>query len=309
MPGWKVTVPASSANLGPGFDVLGLALDAHLTVECEQDQVFSVEVSGAGEGQVPLDESHLVIDTARSIASDAVLNCRWKIHSDIPMTRGLGSSAAACGAGLAAGFLLKNGTIDDKTEMFQELSRREGHADNAAAAIFGGLQAGFQNAENAVGHLPLPFPQHLSVLALIPATELSTASAREVLPNQHSTEAVSNNLAAITCLIEGLHSGEIENISRGCQDHLHQPYRLPLVPGLEDALLALEKEPLLHGAWLSGAGPTLASFLNSDDLIPGDLHSISGVEQAMSHLAIHESDSIARHMQVDFEGMRWEVLP
>ena len=158
-----------------------------------------------------------IIDTARSIASDAVLNCRWKIHSDIPMTRGLGSSAAACGAGLAAGFLLKNGTIDDKTEMFQELSRREGHADNAAAAIFGGLQAGFQNAENAVGHLPLPFPQHLSVLALIPATELSTASAREVLPNQHSTEAVSNNLAAITCLIEGLHSGEIENISRGCQ--------------------------------------------------------------------------------------------
>ena len=306
MPRWKISAPASSANLGPGFDILGLALNCHLTVTVSPADDFRLEVNGEGSDQVPSDETHLIVACAREVAGDQALQCHWKIDSRIPMTRGLGSSAAAIGAGLAAGSLLRDGHSPDRAELFQELSRREGHGDNAAATVYGGLQFCFDGESEQVACRSVPCPESLGVIALIPEQPLATSEARSVLPETHETAAVTANMASLALLLNSLEKGETALLSRACRDHLHEPYRLPLIPGLEAALAELRQDSHLLGSWLSGAGPTLASFamLNA---IP-ELLNGNGISAASAALEQAGVATKAMGLEVDHAGLTWEEL-
>ena len=306
MNAWKIRVPASSANLGPGFDILGLALDCPLTVTVNPSQDFQLQITGEGSHQVPTDAEHLVVATAREIAGDIALQYHWKIDSQIPMTRGLGSSAAAIGAGLTAGFLFRDGEITQRSELFRELTAREGHGDNAAAAVFGGLQFCYPEETDLLACQSVPYPESLGVIALVPEHELATSQARAALPTVHETTAVTSNMASLSLLLRSLENQDTRQLSKACTDSLHEPYRLPLVPGLEEALVALRSDEYLMGSWLSGAGPTLASFAPRNafpEFING--HGLSSAKAALQQAGI---DSRILGLSIDHQGTQWEAL-
>ncbi len=265
-----------------------------------------LEVSGEGAHQVPADEEHLIVATARDIAGDAALGCHWKIDSGIPMTRGLGSSAAAIGAGLAAGILLRDGTINDRSELFRDLASREGHGDNAAATVYGGLQFCYSDGDGQFLHRTIPCPESLGVITVVPEHELATSAARAALPVAHDISAITSNMASLAMLLRSMESGDTSALSSACSDTLHEPYRLPLVPGLKEALESLREDPHLLGSWLSGAGPTLASFaphINFPELMNGN-----GVSAAVAALDRAGISSRILGLAVDHAGIQWEAI-
>jgi len=300
---WKIHAPSSSANLGPGFDVLGLAVQLGITVQLTTgtSDGLSIEITGEGSDSLPRDRSHLMVRVASEIAGAAVDSSCWKIHSTIPMARGLGSSAAAHACGIAAGLILRDGSLAGDEELFQRLSDLEGHPDNAAACIGGGFQAGGRAAEGWQ-RSPLTLPGETRLLLLIPEVPLPTVEARAALPEEYSRSDVISNLASMATLISGLASGNWRDVQAGCSDRIHQRYRLPLIPGLSSALETLAATDGLHGAWLSGAGPTLAAFL------PDRSRDEEIAEAAANQLAAAGTPCQVHIVEIDETGFQVEEL-
>lgn len=268
MTGYRVVAPASTSNLGPGFDTLGLAVDLSLEVQIEvaPQSGFGVVVSGEGSDILPANGRNVVLRTAREIAGSAVDNARWTIHSDIPVSRGLGSSGAANAAGYAAGYLLRDGRMPPRHEIFSHVARSENHPDNAAATVFGGFRMAGRDKTGAWTSTPgLLAAESLQLLVVVPQIPVSTQQARAILPVDYSRRDAVRNLQALATLLSGLARGDWDAVRRGCTDRLHEPYRLPLVPGLAEALATLRNHPAVGGAYLSGAGPTLLAFLPEPD--------------------------------------------
>ncbi|MEC9476267.1 MAG: homoserine kinase [Planctomycetota bacterium] len=300
---WRIHAPASSANLGPGFDVLGLALQLGITLELEPDSKrgFAIEISGEGADTLPTDRSNRILSIATEIAGEAVEKAHWKIHSEIPVARGLGSSAAAHGCAVAAGLLLRDGTPPDREQLFQQLSSIEGHPDNAAACIEGGLQAG-SGTDSQRKHVALRLESEPNVLTVIPEVPLETKHARAALPDTYRRQDVIANLAAMATLVAGLSRGDWQAVKLGCADRLHQPFRLPLIPGLAAALEALQEQPQLAGCWLSGAGPTLAAF------VPDRQIDESVSRSALAALEQAGTPARARILPIERDGLRMEQI-
>ncbi|MFE7228619.1 homoserine kinase [Nocardioides sp. NPDC057577] len=256
-----VTVPATSANLGPGYDSLGLALDLRdaLTGEVIAEGL-EVTVDGAGEGTVPLDESHLVVRSMRAafeIIGKQPAGLRLHCHNRIPHARGLGSSSAAIIGGLVLARALVAGgelILDDDT-LFQKAAEIEGHPDNVAPAFHGGFTiAGDDEGFFAVRTAVDP---RISVVVFVPATGVETKAARGLLPETvpHSDAAAG---AGRTALLVAALSDAPEHLHRATRDFLHQEYRRPAMP----ESLALVDELRADGvaAIVSGAGPTVLAF-------------------------------------------------
>ena len=298
---WKIHAPASTANVGPGFDVLGLALKLGITVELECDRGFGIELSGEGANTLPTDRSNRILSVASEIAGDAVENAHWKIHSEIPVARGLGSSAAAHGCAIAAGILLRDGTPPTREQLFQQLSDIEGHPDNAAACIDGGLQAG-SGTDSNWSRVPLTIDSVPKVLTVIPEIPLETKHARTALPDGYRRPDVIANLGGIATLVSGLTRGDWQAVQIGCVDQLHQPFRLPLIPGLAAALEALQQEQQLAGGWLSGAGPTLAAF------VPDRETDVKVAQSALDALQQAGTPAQARILSIEPEGLKMEPI-
>ena len=298
---WRIHAPASSANLGPGFDVLGLALQLGITLELEPDRAdgFCLEISGEGADSLPRDRSHRIVSIAQEIAGDAVEAAGWTVHSEIPIARGLGSSAAAHACGVAAGFLLRDGSPPSPQQLFQRVSDIEGHPDNAAACIDGGFQAA-SGSRSDWNHVSLPIESVPRILAVIPEVPLETKEARATLPDSYSRQDAVANLGGIATLLSGLIRGDWQVVERGCQDRFHQPFRLPLIPGLSAALEALHREQELSGSWLSGAGPTLAAFVSNPETTVEIAGSALGALQEAGTPAIAEIFSI-NHVGLQME--------
>jgi homoserine kinase len=246
-----VRVPASSANLGPGFDVLAAALALHLELEVSEAGEFSVD---PGQEGVPADRTNLCVRAFEELhPADGV---RFRVRSEIPLARGLGSSAAAIVAGLfAADHLYELGLSRD--ELYRRAARLEGHPDNVAAAVFGGFVA-CPAAED--GELPRPVrlepPSGVEGILVIPSEEVPTEAAREALPEAVSLEDAVANVAAASQLVLGIERSDLGLIRRGLADRLHQPHRAQLYPrSLE--LVAQAAELGAIGATISGAGPTV----------------------------------------------------
>jgi homoserine kinase len=247
-----VRVPASSANLGPGFDVLAAALTLHVELEVTEGGGFSVDAGGM---DVPEDRSNLCVRAFEALHPADDL--RFEIRSEIPLARGLGSSAAAIVAGLlAADHLFELGL--ERSAIYARAVELEGHPDNAAAALWGGFVLCPQPVDGGAPPQPVRLepPQGVEGIVVVPDAEVSTAAAREAMPAQvELTDAVAN-VAAASQLVLGIERSDLGLIARGLADRLHQPARGSLYPrSLELVSVASELGAL--GATISGAGPTV----------------------------------------------------
>jgi homoserine kinase len=246
-----VTVPASSANLGPGYDVLAAALQLELELEVTETGDFEVV---AGE-DLPTDRSNLCVRAFEHLHSADGL--RFEIRSEIPLARGLGSSAAAIVAGLvAADHLFELG--NDREAIYRAAVELEGHPDNVAAALYGGFVL-CPSADRG-GGLPRPVrlepPHGVEAVLVIPDDTVPTAEARSALPAAIPVVDAVANVAAATQLVLGLERSDLELIERGLADRLHQPARRALYERSME-LLGRARELGAVGATISGAGPSL----------------------------------------------------
>lgn len=265
----RVRVPATSANLGPGFDALGLAVAHHDEIEVKAlgSPEVTVDVSGEGAGELPTGEDHLVVRAIRA-ALDEVGAPQVGLHltcvNRIPHGRGMGSSAAAVVAGiLAARMLIAEPEALGNTVAFRLASRFEGHPDNAAPAILGGATVAW-TADDGPHATQLPLHPSLSPVVLVPPTQLATSTARGVLPAvvPHGDAAFTAGRAAL--LVQALcHRPEL--LLDATVDRLHQEYRSTVMPGTWELVRALRDAG--QAAVVSGAGP---SVLVLEDTARGD---------------------------------------
>ena len=244
-----VTVPASSANLGPGYDVLAAALALHLELEVEEAGSFSVEAGGLG---VPLDRSNLCVHAFESLRpADRIA---FRIRSEIPLAAGLGSSAAAIVAGLLAADHLYE-LAQEPDDILVKAAEIEGHPDNVAAALYGGFVV-CANQDGAVTATRLDPPQGVEAVVVIPHEQVPTEEARSALPESIPLADAVANISAASELVLGIQRSDLTLIGRGLADRLHQPHRAHLYPR---SMEIVQEAPRMGaiGASISGAGPTV----------------------------------------------------
>ncbi len=243
-----VRVPASSANLGPGFDCFAAALDLWLELRVSDSDRFAV----ATDLPLPLDHTNLIVRAFEQIHPCEGL--RFEIDAEIPLSGGLGSSAAAVVAGLLAA-AYRAGTEVDLLSLATSV---EGHPDNAAAALQGGVVV----VSHGNAHRIDP-PANIAAVLVVPHDGVRTADARAALPAQVPLADAADNVAHGALLMLGLKDADPALVSRGLRDHLHQPYRAKLYPR-SDELRARARELGALGATISGAGPTILFWVTTD---------------------------------------------
>jgi homoserine kinase len=245
-----VRVPASSANLGPGYDVLAAAVSLYLELEVEETGEFSLDPGGL---EVSTGRDNLIVRAFETLhPADGI---SFRLKSEIPLARGLGSSAAAIVAGLFAADHLFELALT-KEEMLVKATELEGHPDNVAAAIYGGFVicgTGEGDSPSAVRFDP---PSGLEGIAVIPAEEVSTERARQAIPAEVPLADAVANVSAASRLVLGLQTADLDLVAAGLVDRIHQPRRRELYPrSMELVDSAAELGAL--GATISGAGPTV----------------------------------------------------
>lgn len=255
----RLCVPASSANLGPGFDALGLALNLHLNCTVSPAPALTITSCGLDASCIPQDESNLIWETASGVASahgKTLPAIRLEVHNEIPIGKGLGSSAAALTAGVVLANLLLNLNWS-RHRILDEAACIEGHPDNVSACVLGSIVA--SSMDDAGTHaVRVDLPSSYGVAVVVPDFMLPTSRARSVLPQTYCREDVVFNVQRSALLIAALFTGNTDSFSAALQDRLHQPYRAPLIPGFAE-MLQLRKPGLL-GCALSGAGPSVLVF-------------------------------------------------
>jgi homoserine kinase len=271
----RVRVPGSSANLGPGFDSLGLALALYDDVEVSvTSDGVEVEVEGAGAGRVPCDETHLVVRamrTAWNIVGDAPPGIRMRCRNAIPHSRGLGSSAAAAVAGAVAAVVLAGRDPElERDTLLQVTAGMEGHADNAAASLLGGFVVAWETPGNTAERfhaVRLDAHPGIRPVALVAGTESSTSTTRGLLPERVPLvdAAFTGSRTALAVLA---FTQRPELLMPATEDRLHQGYRRPAYPASADLVDALRERGV--PAAISGAGPTVLA-LTTDGTVPDDL--------------------------------------
>ncbi|MBI3911470.1 MAG: homoserine kinase [Armatimonadetes bacterium] len=256
----RIRVPASTTNLGPGFDALGMALRLHNRLEVEAAARPAVEIEGEGADRLPADPSNLVYRTAADLLAEAGRPqpaLRIRLRNEVPVGRGLGSSATAIVGGLLAANALL-GEPFSREELLRRAVQLEGHPDNVTPALMGGLQV-VTRAAGEVIHLRLPTPAGLHAVVAVPDLEIATADARAVLPACVAREDAVFNVGRAALLVAALTQGRPDLLGAGMADRLHQPYRARLLPGFEAALAAARAAGAC-GACLSGSGSSLLAL-------------------------------------------------
>ena len=256
----SVTVPASTANLGAGFDCLALALNLRNTVELwETKQGLEIDVEGEGAENVPLDTTNLVVRAAEAVFEKVGRRPGGlRIHeiNHVPLGSGMGSSAATIVGGVAAANALVGGGLS-RDELLRFAHAIEGHPDNVAAALLGGLTLVSASGEELLART-LPVPP-LRVVIVLPHLRLSTAEARAVLPAQVPLKDAVFNIGHAVFTVQALTSGDMDLLRWAVADKLHQPYRKNLIAGY-DAVVAEARKAGAAAVALSGAGPSLIAF-------------------------------------------------
>ncbi|MDK2820280.1 MAG: homoserine kinase [Clostridia bacterium] len=255
-----VRVPATTANLGPGFDTLGMALELYDEIRIEEADFPQIEVTGEGEGAIPRGPENIAYKAAQAVyerVGKTGVAFRLKMHNNIPVARGLGSSAAAIVGGLVGANLLLGNPLDQE-EMVSLATKLEGHPDNVAPAILGGLVVS-ANEGGRVYYERLNPPEGLVAVVAIPKFTLSTRMSRSVLPEKVSFSDAVFNVSRVALLLASIENNNLELMGKMMDDKLHQPYRIPLVKGMAEVFDAAREAGALAVA-LSGSGPTVIAF-------------------------------------------------
>lgn len=259
----KITVPASSANLGAGFDALGLALTLYNRVWMEEADGCHIE--SLDSVPIPTGESNMIYHTAKLLYE----RCGRPFHglhirqeNNIPLTRGLGSSSACLVAGLLGANTLMGSPLSraDISDLAAEL---EGHPDNTAPALLGGLVTSVMEGER-VHTVSVPVAERFRFAVFIPNFELKTEVARAALPTQVSREDAVYNLSRTALMTASLCTGNLDNLRVAVQDRLHQPYRFPLIPGVETVFYTAYSLGA-YAVCISGAGPSVLAIIDKDN--------------------------------------------
>lgn len=270
----RVSAPATTANLGPGYDCLGMALDIWNTIEVEQlpeGSTPSVTVSGEGADELESGTDNLVYRSMEFLYRElgrSMPAMRLTCENDIPLARGLGSSAAAIAGGLAAANALAgmggDGGEFSSRDLLEMAATIEGHPDNVAAAVMGGLQL-VVTEENTLYTVPVSVPAEIHAVVFIPDVRISTADARAVLPQQLPVPDAVHNMSRVALLVAGMATNHPEYLSVATQDKLHQPYRQPLFPAMKLLMKAAMDAGAL-GAFLSGSGSTVLALTKGREM-------------------------------------------
>ena len=279
---FHLRVPASSANLGPGFDALGLALGVYLTCRFRRNETLSITASGRDSAGIPANPDNLIWQTALTVARNqkrAMPPIELEIQNDIPLGKGMGSSAAALTAGVViADELLALGW--KPLRILDEAARLEGHPDNVAPCTLGSIVASAIDSGGVTRAVRLPLPKTFDLAIVVPDFDLPTSKARAVLPSGYSREDAVFNVQRASLLIAAL------------EDRFHQPYREALVPGLHEILRL--RAPGLLGCVLSGAGPSILVFFE---------RGYDGVCELVRQIfRLHGHDSETLHCQIPERG-------
>jgi homoserine kinase len=264
----KVRVPATSANLGPGFDVFGAALSLHNEFEAEyvpNDKKTFFVLKGAGKKSIPKGEENLFWQSMQKTfkllgeGKYNLKNLNITINTGIPLNGGLGSSASAIVGGIVLANALCTNKLD-KSQVADLAVKIEGHPDNVIPALYGGICICSKDGDHGtVVQLPIP---KLKIVACVPTFELRTKKSRQILPKSLDLQDVIFNTSRIALLTAAFCCSDFELLKAGMQDKIHQPHRGKMIPAMNEVLnIALSCGA--YGACLSGSGPTLAAFCNA----------------------------------------------
>ena len=296
----RVRVPATSANLGPAFDSLALALSLHNEFEIRlSEQGLQIENQGEGAELLPTDDSNLVVRAIHSVFEQVgrePSGFQIKASNQIPPGSGLGSSASAIVAGVVgANALLGNPlSSDDLLLLAAEL---EGHADNTSAALLGGLTALTYSPGRVVARrLSVP---NLKVALATPQADVSTAMQRASLPSQIPLREAAVNIGRSLLIVEALSQGDYDLLGEVMHDHIHQPYRRRAIPGINDAWNAADESGAAAVA-ISGAGPSLIAFAPEGH---------AEIAKAMADAFSKGTGSDAQYMVLDVDGVGADAQP
>ena len=261
----RVRVPASSANLGPGFDALGMAVGLYLEVTASPSAADAFTYRGAGPAPAP--EGNLIHRGYRAVyqqLGEDAPPVALSVSNPIPLARGLGSSSTA----LVAGAALADAQLGEplgRDGVYRLAVRLEGHPDNVAPAVYGGFTVSASDQDGQYRATSLPLPQRWRLLFGVPAFELTTAAARSVLPESYTPHDVVKTSSRTALWVAAVAQDRPELLRVASLDVVHQPFRAPLVPGLPE-VLAATREAGAYASFLSGSGPTVG-VVASDDVL------------------------------------------
>lgn len=268
---FRVRVPATSANLGPGFDCMGVALGVFNEMRADVGHPFSVNIAGESAEMLPTDKSNAVVKAIVTVfnqvgISEIPWNWRLSLHNDIPVGSGLGSSATAIVGGVLLGNALVNhfypGKAMHRSDVLALAVELEGHPDNVTPALLGGACLSCLD-DHGLRTLTIPVPPNLYFVVATPYFTLYTEDSRRVLPQQVSREDAVYNVAQAARLTLALTTGDISLLRGGFGDRLHEPYRQQLIPGYAE----VRRVALRNGAvaaTLSGAGPSMLAWCEDE---------------------------------------------
>lgn len=306
---FKVKVPATSANMGPCFDTAGIALSLYNEVEvfdesdlsssprAKIESVCRIDERIRCDEKIPTDETNLIYSTVVSFCKDTGVDVpvfAMRQTDTVPLTRGLGSSAACITAGLIIANEL-TGKRFSRDELLHMAVRIEGHPDNVAPAFLGGMVVGAIDG-GRFDYVKIPVSDKLAFTALIPDFTLSTSAARAVLPTSYTRAQAVFNCSRTALLIASMMTGNFDSLSVAVQDEIHQPYRKALVPDMEN-IFAQALSFGSYGGYLSGAGPTLL-LIN-----PADKHDFIN-EQISKYIATADIFRLVLPLAVDADGAK-----
>lgn len=263
----RVNIPATSANLGPGFDCMGLALQLYNTITVEPEQPFKISLTGTYSDGIPADETNLVWKTMChfwNLIQYPTPSVSLTFENHIPPSRGLGSSSAAIVGGLVVANTLA-GSPYTKYQLLQVATALEGHPDNVTPALYGGVTLSIPTAEGILPRVLTQSPK-VKAVVVIPDTPLNTTKARGILKPDVSRKDAVFNISHAGLLIEAFIREEYSLLKEGMRDMLHQSQRAVLMPGLLETLDAALQAGA-YGAALSGSGPTLIALIPDNSLI------------------------------------------
>ena len=294
----ELRVPASTSNLGPGFDAIGLAVGLYNEFLFERREA-GLEIIIEGEGETVLGHgsqnlTHRAFQAVRENSDNPVSGLRIIQHNTIPLARGLGGSGTAVLAGTIAAFLF-TGIEPETSRILDQSFTIETHPDNITPSLVGGLTVSLVD-DNHVNYVKVIPPSNLTTVILIPDRGLDTGEARRAVPRQFSREDIILNIRGAGAIMAALATGQLENLALAMRDRLHQPYRSPLMPGIKD-IFEVALKAGSPGVALSGAGSGIFAFAYP--------HNEKAIGEAMKGAALRSGiNAYSLYLPVDVDGVK-----